>query len=170
MIKPIGRIQGIRSRTESYHVLPVVPRKAVAEVWFVETHGWQSDLMGKKKWLRLWIFLSVHLSCLVTSLYLSVSVCLILLVCLPSASQRVYLFSYLVFCLSIFYLGIRSSLNQFCCHLLICASAHICAHWSIDPSVYLLYPSISPSISSISQRCIYLSIYLSNYNYISIQF
>ena len=46
-------------------------------------------------------------------------------------------------------------------HLFICASAHICAHSSINPVVYLLYPSISPSISSISQRYIYIFIYLS---------
>ena len=45
-------------------------------------------------------------------------------------------------------------------HLFICASAHICAHSSINPVVYLLYPSISPSISSISQRYIYIYLFI----------
>ena len=102
--------------------------------------------------------LSVHLSCLVTSLYLSASVCLILLVCLPSASQRVYLFSYLVF-LSIFYRGIHSSFNQFC---FIYLSVHLHISAPIHPSIQLFIFCIRlfhlPYLPS--RKDIYIYIYL----------
>ena len=105
--------------------------------------------------------LSVHLSCLVTSLYLSASVCLILLVCLPSASQRVYLFSYLVF-LSIFYRGIHSSFNQFC---FIYLSVHLHISAPIHPSIQLFIFCIRlfhlPYLPSRKDIYIYIFIYLS---------
>ena len=114
-----------------------------------------------EQWLRLWIFLSLCPP--LVSCHLSLSFCISLF---DSACLSALRFSeglpFLLLGIFIYFLSWYSFIIQsVLLHLFICASAHICAHSSINPVVYLLYPSISPSISSISQRYIYIFIYLS---------
>ena len=117
-------------------------RKPIGEVWF-ETHGWQSDLMDQTvaEALNLSVSLSASrlLSPLFIFLYQSAWFCLS--VCPPLLRGSTFSFTW-YFVYLFFYLGIRSSLNQFCCRLLICASAHICAHSSTNPSPKDLWQQI----------------------------